>query len=43
MNERIVVPMDGSPLSDRIVDQVNAFAGSEGPGDDLTVVVVRRV
>ena len=30
-------------IRDRIVEQVNAFAGSEGPGDDLTVVVVRRV
>jgi len=35
--------LEASAICDRIVESVNAFAGSEGPGDDLTVVVVRRV
>jgi serine phosphatase RsbU (regulator of sigma subunit) len=30
-------------IRDRIVDSVNTFAGIDGPGDDLTVVVVRRL
>ena len=39
---RDVGDLDASAIRDRIVESVNAFAGSEGPGDDLTVVVVRR-
>jgi sigma-B regulation protein RsbU (phosphoserine phosphatase) len=40
---RDVGDLDASAIRDRIVESVNAFAGSEGPGDDLTVVVVRRI
>jgi len=35
--------LDARTIRDRIVDSVNDFAEDEGPGDDLTVVVVRRI
>jgi serine phosphatase RsbU (regulator of sigma subunit) len=40
---RNTADLDASAIRDRIVESVKAFAGSEGPGDDLTVVVVRRI
>ena len=35
--------LDARAIRDRIVDSVNDFVEDEGPGDDLTVVVVRRI